>query len=326
MPLDRYGRNIDYLRISLTDVCNLRCIYCMPEDMSFRPGPELMQTEEIRRLINLFAQLGFSKIRFTGGEPTLREDVVDIVRHIRDVEGISQVALTTNAILLNHLAKPLAEAGLHRINVSLDTLDPKQFRTMTRWGNLEDVWKGIRAAEEAGIEIKINAVVVRGFNDGQDVVDLARLTLENAWQVRFIEVMPFGRISEFQQSHTVAESELRKTIGDALGPLVLQDEGKLDGEAKLYRIEGAPGCLGFISSVTQPFCAGCNRARITADGKLRLCLLRDKELDLLSLLREGADDDELLTLIKDSIHYKPWGHGLAENIHPHKRTMSEIGG
>jgi cyclic pyranopterin phosphate synthase len=245
---------------------------------------------------------------------------------MRHTEGVEELAMTTNAILLKHLARPLVKAGLQRINISIDTLNPTKFKDVTRWGNVDDVWSGIRAAEEAGLAIKLNAVIVRGFNDQEDVVDLARLTLEYPWQVRYIEIMPFGSVADFQRSHIVTEEELRKTITSELGALELMNEGALDGEARMYQLEGAKGQLGFISSVTRPFCAGCNRARLTADGKLRLCLLRDKELDLLPFIRNGAPDDELKALIKESIWYKPWGHGLAEEIFPTKRVMSEIGG
>ncbi|NKB25661.1 MAG: GTP 3',8-cyclase MoaA [Kiritimatiellae bacterium] len=326
MPFDRYQRNINYMRISLTDMCNLRCIYCMPEDMTFRPKKELLQDEEINRLVILFAELGFEKFRLTGGEPTIRENIVDIVGHIAKTPNVQEVAMTTNAILLRLLAKPLTEAGLKRINISIDTLDPKKFKQITRWGNIDDVWGGIDAAEETGLKIKLNCVVVRGFNDQEDVIELARLTQNKSWQVRYIEVMPFGSVADFQKTHIVPEKELRETIGNALGPLTLLNNGKLEGEARIYQLDGAQGKLGFISSVTNPFCAGCNRARLTADGKLRLCLLRDKELDLIPFLREGASDEEIKLHIKNSIWYKPWGHGLAHEVYPHKRVMSEIGG
>ena len=326
MTLDQYGRRIDYLRISLTDQCNLRCVYCMPEDMAFRPGADLMQDEELIRLARLFAELGFHKFRLTGGEPTIRQNVVGLVQQLAALPDVREVAMTTNGVLLKHLARPLAQAGLHRLNISLDTLDPHKFRNLTRWGNVDDVHAGIQAAQAAGFAIKLNAVVARGINDREDVVELARLTLQQPWQVRFIEMMPLGRISDFQLSHVVSEDELLATISAALGPLDLLDDGRLDGEARRYRLRGAPGDLGFISSVTKPFCAGCNRARLTADGKLRLCLLRDKELDLLPLLRNQAPDEELKALIEKSIWYKPWGHGLAEHNFPTHRVMSEIGG
>ncbi|GAP13107.1 cyclic pyranopterin monophosphate synthase subunit MoaA [Longilinea arvoryzae] len=326
MTIDRFGRSIHYLRISLTDHCNLRCVYCMPESMIFRPNAALMQDDELLRLVNVFARLGFDKIHLTGGEPTVRLHVVDLVRQIAAVPGITSLSMTTNGVLLEKLAHPLKEAGLQRVNVSLDTLDVQRFHSITRWGSLERVWAGILAAEEAGLTpVKINTVVVRGFNDG-DVSGLARLTLEHPWQVRFIEMMPFGGDTTFQQSQVVSDAEIRERIQAELGPLELQEDGRLDGEARIYRLPGAQGELGFISSVTLPFCASCSRARLTADGKLRLCLLRDKELDLLTPLRQGATDEELRQLVVAGIWVKPWGHGLADGEVATNSVMNEIGG
>jgi len=326
MALDRFGREINYLRISLTDRCNLRCIYCMPEDMTFRPRAELLQDDEMMRLVRLCAGLGFGKIRLTGGEPTVRANVVDLVREMAATPGIRKVAMTTNGLLLHRLARPLAEAGLQRVNVSIDTLDPVKFKKLTRWGQVEDVWTGIHAAEAAGLEIKLNAVVVRNYNDSEDVIDLARLTLHQPWQVRFIEMMPFGEVANFQLAGVVSEEELRARITAGLGPLRPVNGGELDGEARLFRLDDSLGTIGFISSVTQPFCASCNRARLTADGRLRLCLLREKEVDLLTPMRQGATDDQLRDLITDGIWWKPWGHGLSEDVIPLNRVMSEIGG
>lgn len=326
MAIDRFGRNINYLRISLTDKCNLRCVYCMPEDMVFRPRAELLQDEEIFRLVRIFAELGFHKFRLTGGEPTIRTNVVDIVREIANTSGVRTVAMTTNGVLLNKLAAPLAAAGLKRVNVSIDTIDPEKFHKITRWGDVEDVWEGIHTAQEVGLGVKLNCVVVRGYNDKEDAVDLARLTLFQPWQVRYIEMMPFGDVADFQMAGVVSEEELRETISAALGPLTLVNDGRLDGEARLYKLADAPGTLGFISSVTQPFCASCTRARLTADGRLRLCLLREKELDVLTPLRNGASDDEMKELLTEAIWWKPWGHGLAQDVIPLNRVMSEIGG
>lgn len=326
MSLDRFGRNINYLRISLTDKCNLRCVYCMPEDITFRPRDELLQDDEIIRLVGIFADLGFEKIRLTGGEPTVRANVVEIVRQIALTPGIKTVAMTTNGLLLDRLAKPLAGAGLQRVNVSIDTLDQEKFKKLTRWGEVEDVWRGIAAASEAGLGVKLNAVVVRHYNDKEDVVDLARLTLFQPWQVRFIEMMPFGDVADFQQAGVVSEAELQETISAELGPLELVDNGRLDGEARLYRLADSLGELGFISSVTQPFCASCTRARLTADGRLRLCLLREKEVNLMDPLRAGASDDELKAIIEEGIWWKPWGHKLSGDVIPLNRVMSEIGG
>jgi GTP 3',8-cyclase len=294
--------------------------------MTFRPRYELLQDEEILRLVHLFASLGFHKVRLTGGEPTVRANVVDIVREIAATPGIKQVGMTTNGLMLDKLARPLAAAGLHRVNISIDTLNPEKFKKLTRWGDVQDVWAGIHAAEEAGLGVKLNAVVARGYNDKEDVVDLAGLTLHQPWQVRFIEMMPFGDVADFQQAGVVSEAELLETITAALGPVELVNNGRLDGEARLYQLEEGIGTLGFISSVTQPFCAGCNRARLTADGRLRLCLLREKEVDIMTPLRAGASDAELAEIIRAGIWEKPWGHGLADNIVPLNRVMSEIGG
>jgi cyclic pyranopterin phosphate synthase len=326
LSLDRFGRNIHYLRVSLTDKCNLRCVYCMAEDMVFRPNDELMQDDELLTLMRLFAELGFDKYRLTGGEPTIRQNVVELVREMARIPGVRSLSMTTNGVLLTKLARPLAEAGLERVNISLDTLDPQKFKRITRWGSLADVWNGILASEEAGLTpIKLNAVVVRGFND-DDVAGLARLTLDHPWQVRYIEMMPFGDVADFAQKQVVTEAEIRERIEREFGPLELLDNGKLDGEARLYRIPGALGTLGLISSVTQPFCASCTRARLTADGVLRLCLLRDKEVNLLQPLRQGATLDDLKQIIRDGIWNKPWGHGLAAEVIPLSRVMSQIGG
>ncbi len=326
MAIDRFGRNIHYLRISLTDHCNLRCVYCMPEDMTFRPNAELMQDDEVLLLVRLFAQLGFNKIRLTGGEPTVRAHIVDLVEGISGTPGIQSLSMTTNGVLLSRLAHPLAKAGLQRVNISLDTLDPDKFQRLTRWGQVEDVWTGIQAADSAGLTpIKINVVVVRGYNE-EDVVDLARLSLENPWQVRFIEMMPFGGVTELQQKQVVTAQEVHSRITAALGEMEPVGNGQLDGEARVFRLPGAAGEVGFISTVTEPFCASCTRARLTADGRLRLCLLREGELNLLEPLRAGASLVELRQLILDGIWYKPWGHGLADGLIPLNRVMSEIGG
>jgi GTP 3',8-cyclase len=326
MALDRFGRTISYLRISLTDHCNLRCVYCMPEDMTFRPNASLMQDDEVLLFVRLFTNLGFHKFRLTGGEPTVRAHIVELVRGITQTPGVRSLSMTTNGVLLSRLAHPLAEAGLQRVNVSLDTLDPEKFQRLTRWGKLEDVWEGIQAAEEAGLTpVKINAVVVQGYNT-PDVVELARLTLDHPWQVRFIEMMPFAGATDLQINQVVTAEETKASIEEALGSLETINNGKLDGEARLFHLPGALGDVGFISSVTQPFCASCNRARLTADGRLRLCLLREGEVDLLTPLRAGASLEELRNLILEGIWNKPWGHALAEGVIPLNRVMSEIGG
>ena len=326
MAIDRFGRNIHYLRISLTDHCNLRCIYCMPEDQTFRPNADLMQDDEILLLAQLFASLGFDKIRLTGGEPTVRAHIIDIVRGIASTAGIRSVSMTTNGLLLSRLAGQLAEAGLQRVNISIDTLNPDKFKRLTRWGKLEDVWKGILAAEEAGLTpIKLNAVVVQGYNES-DVVDLARLTLDHPWQMRFIEMMPFAGVTDVQTGQIITAAQIQERIEAEAGKMEVANEGKLDGEARLFRFPNAMGDVGFISSVTNPFCASCTRARLTADGILRLCLLREKEVDLLTPLRSGATLEDLRQIILNGVWEKPWGHGLAEGVIPLNRVMNQIGG
>ena len=315
MPRDSFGRDIHYLRISLTDKCNMRCVYCMSEDMVFQPTEDLMTTAEILRLVNLFARLGIDKIRLTGGEPSIHPDLIPIVRGIR-AAGITRISMTTNGLRLADLSQPLKAAGLERVNVSVDTLDPERFHRVTRWGHLDKVLAGIAAAEAAGLTpLKINAVVARGFNE-DDVVELARLTLAHPWQVRFIEMMPFGDVAGFAQSATVSQTEIMQRIENELGPLLPIDEARLDGEARLYRLDGAQAAVGFISTVTNPFCASCSRVRLTADGHLRLCLLRDDEGDLLTPMRQGATDDQLEALIRNLIWRKPWGHGLPDGVIP----------
>ncbi|MGF1503862.1 MAG: GTP 3',8-cyclase MoaA [Anaerolineae bacterium] len=328
MAVDRFGRNIHYLRISLTDRCNLRCVYCMPENMSFEPTAHLLQYDEILTLMRVFVDLGFDKFRLTGGEPTVYPDIVDLVGEMRGILGPEgRIAMTTNAVLLPNLAEPLARAGLNRCNISLDTLDRERFKAITRRDRVEDVFAGIRAAEEAGLlPVKINTVVVRGFNDEQDEVAIAALSIDNDWHVRFIEMMPFGEVADFQQSQIVTEQELIERIECALGPLEPMYGGRVIGEARLFRLAGSRGHLGFISSVTQPFCASCTRARLTADGRLRLCLLRDGEVDVLTPLRQGATETELKAIIRDAVWHKPWGHGLQQNVIPVGRVMSQIGG
>lgn len=322
---DQYGREIRDLRISLTDRCNLRCVYCMPEHMVFKPRDELLTDDEIMLVVRVAAELGVTKVRLTGGEPTVRPNLVDLVRRISAVPEIRDLAMTTNGILLSKLAGPLAHAGLRRINVSLDSLDAEKFRRITRWGNLDDLLAGLEAAREAGLSpIKLNAVVVRGFNE-DDVVEVARLTLAHAWDVRFIEMMPFGSVAGFQTNAYVSSAETMARIEAALGPLTPLDVTGYD-PARTYRLDGAQGTLGFISSVSQPFCAQCGRLRLTAEGRLRLCLLRDDEVDLRTPLRAGASYEEMRDRFRAAAFRRPWGHELAQNIIPRQRVMSQIGG
>ena len=326
MAIDRFGRYIHYLRFSLTDHCNLRCVYCMPEERCFLPNSELLQDDEILYLVRLFASLGFDKFRLTGGEPTIRANIVDLVREIARVPGVDSLSMTTNGVLLSRLASNLAKAGLQRVNFSLDTLDPDKYKRITRWGILEDVWAGIRAAEDAGLTpVKINSVLM-GEHSQDDVVELARLTLDHPWHVRFIEMMPIGVTADSQFLQIMSADSIKSWIESALGTLEIVNNGNLDGEALLYRFHKGKGVIGFIKSVTQPFCAVCTRVRITADGKLRLCLLSEKEVDLMTPLRSRVPWAELRQIVLEGIWQKPWGHQLAQGAIPTGRAMSEIGG
>ena len=292
---------------------------------SSRRSPIFCRTKSFCGSSALQPRVGFDRVRLTGGEPTVRPNLVNLVAGIASIPGIREIAMTTNAMRLEKLAEPLARAGLNRVNISIDTLDAERFYKITRFGKLEQVWRGIRAAESAGLSpIKLNAVVVRGYNE-DDIVDLARLTLDHAWDMRFIEIMPLGSIAEFQVDSVVPVAEMKLRIESALGALEAVD---WDGHnpARPYRLRGGRGTLGFISSVTEPFCAGCDRMRLSADGRLRLCLLRDNEVDLLTSLRAGASNEDLQKLMAQGIIDKPWGHGLADNEIAGSRVMSQIGG
>jgi GTP 3',8-cyclase len=323
---DSFGRQMTYLRISLTDRCNFRCVYCMPAiGMKFQPRAEHLTDDELLRLVGLFARLGFTKLRLTGGEPTIRPHLVDLVREMKRYPGIEEISMTTNALLLSRMANDLADAGLNRVNVSIDTLDPVRFKLMTRGGRLDLVWSGIEAADAAGLRpIKLNSVVLRGQND-HEVGDLAALTLDHDWQVRFLEIMPMEGVGEVHDEALVTSEETQERLEARFGPLEPVPTDPAD-PARLWKIPGAAGTIGFISPVSAPFCAACNRVRLTADGKLRLCLLRPDEADFRDLMRAGADDETLLGRLSAAIWRKPWGHGLAEGERETVRGMSQIGG
>lgn len=319
--VDRFGRKITYLRISVTDRCNFRCIYCMPpEGVPWRPHKEILRYEEIVRLVEAAAQLGMNKVRLTGGEPLVRKELPDLVRELARVPGIEEVVLTTNGSLLAEQADALARAGLARVNVSLDSLQPERFRRITRLGSLEKVWAGIRAAREAGlVPIKLNAVVLRGVNE-DEVAAIAALA-RDGFQVRFIEWMPLGSVGGCFQGRFVPGEEIRARVEAELGGLTPLRE---EGPARVYRLPGG-GEVGFITAFSAPFCTSCNRIRITADGKLRPCLLSPAEIDLAGPLRAGATREELAELLVLGIMGKPPAHGAAGEV-PHDREMSEIGG
>jgi len=329
MPRDGHGREIDYLRISLTDRCNLRCVYCMPlAGLRFLPAGAQLDAAEIARVVEAAVAVGFRKVRLTGGEPTLRADLVDVVARIARVAGLRDLAMTTNGVLLPRLAPALAAAGLRRVNVHLDALDPERLARVMRWGTLAEVWAGIEAAEAAGLgPTKLNTVVVRGFNE-QDVVPLAALTLERPWQVRFIETMPLGagEPGEIARAGLVPSAECRARIAAALGPLEPVPPQNPSDEARSFRLGGAPGLVGFISPVTEPYCGTCNRMRLTAEGRFHLCLLNDDELDVRAALRRGAGPGEIGAILLRAVAYKPTGHRLALGRTTDTRQMFQIGG
>lgn len=323
---DAYGRQMNYLRISLTDRCNFRCVYCMPATgMVFQPRDELLTDDELIRLIGIFAQVGFRKIRLTGGEPTIRPHLIDIVREIKKLPGIEELSMTTNALLLGRIAHDLKAAGLDRVNISFDTLDPVKFKLMTRGGRFDLVWQGLEAAQDAGLTpIKINSVVLRGHND-HEVGDLAALTIDRPWQMRFLEIMPMEGVGPVYDESLVTSEETKALLEERFGPLIPISANPGD-PAVVWKIPGAAGEIGFISPISAPFCSTCNRVRLAADGKLRLCLLRNDELDMRDMMRAGASDAELERLVRGGIWRKPWGHGVADGDVDTGRGMSQIGG
>jgi cyclic pyranopterin phosphate synthase len=327
---DSFGRSIDYLRISVIDHCNLRCVYCMPlRGLTFVPSPELLSPAEIETVVGAAVSLGFHKFRLTGGEPTLRPEIVEIVGRIAGVPGVADLSMTTNAVLLPRLAKPLAQAGLSRVNVHVDTLHPERLKRLMRFGTIEEIEAGMAAAEEAGLlPIKLNCVVTRDYND-EDVVALARRARERALHVRFIELMPLGggETSRTALSQFVPSRETRERIETELGPLVPLPNRSAADEARNFRFaDGSPGVVGFISPVSEPYCGACNRMRLTADGKLHLCLLNDDELDLKSSLRAGGGQGEVAAILARAVGQKPTGHRLDEGISTEDRSMFQIGG
>ncbi len=325
-PLDSFGRSINYLRISVTDRCNLRCIYCMPpEGVPQISHSEILSYEEIQTVVQAAAELGINKIRLTGGEPMVRADLPKLIKMISQVEGIEELSLTTNGAFLKKYALELKQAGLSRVNVSLDTLKPDKFRYITRLGELKTVLEGIEAAKEAGFEpVKINTVVMRGIND-DEVLDFARMTYEDGWHVRFIELMPFKGVADF-----VPSVELQRHIS-LLGKLEPCPDSigiTGNGPAIYYCLAGARGTIGFINPLTEhSFCSRCNRMRLTPDGKLRPCLLGEDEIDLKMPLRNNASMEELKSLILKAVASKPEHHHLEEgNVRLVNRKMSQIGG
>ena len=322
--VDAFGRVHTYLRLSVTDRCNFRCVYCLPaEGMEWMPRKELLSYEEMARLVTVFAEMGIRRVRITGGEPTLRKDLVDLVALLNSL-GLEEIALTTNGLKLDKLAGPLAEAGLSRINVSLDSLDPECFSRMTRGASLSRVLDGIQAAWDAGLTpVKINAVLLRGENDGE-VEGLVEYFEKEAsrCQLRFIEYMPFE--SRWHQS--VPAAELRERIGRfrTLEPLARDKAG---GPAETYRIAESGLKVGFISPLSERFCGSCNRLRLMANGHLRTCLSDDGTPSLRDLLRAGKNDDEIALAVRNMVSGKRESHGCTmDGGTPFEGVMTRIGG
>lgn len=331
---DTHGRVIDYLRISVTDRCNFRCIYCMPEDgVCQMSHEEILRIEEIEQAVRIATSIGIKKIRLTGGEPLVRKGIVDLVRSIHETPGIEDISLTTNGVLLPKLAAGLKEAGLNRVNISLDTLDPAQFKQVTRVGELQQTLDGIHAALEYGFDpVKVNAVTVRSLN--QDYLGFARLSVDRPLHMRFIEYMPVGESSGVDgcgwgKQDVVASEELFDIINERAREAGLPelepagaDQPKGWGPARYFRFPGALGTVGFISPLSRHFCSQCNRLRLTADGKVRPCLFSDTEYDLREALRNGTEEDQRNVFLQ-ALGNKPDDHHDKVGT---ERGMSQIGG
>lgn len=324
--LDTYGRIHNNLRISVTDRCNLRCTYCMPEEVVFLDRGELLTFEEITRFVTLAAPLGVDKVRLTGGEPLLRRDLPRLVEMLVNVPGIRDVGLTTNGLLLAQHAQALHDAGLRRINVSLDTLDPSRFRELTRRDGLETVLDGIFAAKRAGFDpVKINAVTIRGVNDC-DIVPMARFARQHGLEMRFIEYMPIGA-EAWERDKVFFAHEILETIEREVAPLAPARDYDPRAPAMDFEYADGGGRVGMIASVSRPFCHSCNRLRLTADGKVRNCLFALDETDVKGLLRGGGEDAAIAEAIRANVWAKWEGHEIntAKFVKP-QRTMHAIGG
>ena len=328
MLVDRFGRHITYLRVSVTDRCNLRCVYCMPvEGVSWQAHDSILSYEEIAQIVRLAAKNGVREIRLTGGEPLVRKDLADLVAMVAIIPGIEDISLTTNGLLLGDQVQRLVDAGLKRINVSLDTLQPEKYARITRGGRLDRVWQGLEKAHAAGLSpIKLNVVAMRGINDSE-LPALARLSLQYPWHVRFIEIMPIKNQASWGAEFPAPEDtylSIREML-KILEPLGLEkvENGVGSGPARDYRLPGAPGRIGFISPLGEQFCEECNRLRLTADGNLRPCLLHDIEVPIRDALRRSED---LMPYFAQALASKPLSHEINEENRPTGRCMMQIGG
>jgi cyclic pyranopterin phosphate synthase len=322
--LDQFGRAIEYLRISVTDKCNFRCLYCMPvEGLQWLPKSEILSYEEIFGIVGQLAQAGLSRVRITGGEPTIRPQLEVLIAKLRSIPQITDIALSTNGVRLEELATTYRSAGLDRVNMSVDSLRPDRIATIARRSIPFDPRAAAAAAEHAGLgPIKLNVVVMRGIND-DEIADFARLTLDHAWHVRFIELMPVGDMRELTWDHVVPSSEVLEraaTVG-SLAPAGNAPVG--NGPAQYYAFDGAPGSIGVITPMTHTYCAKCNRVRLTADGRLRTCLFGDHEVNLRDPYRNG---DELAPLFLRALAEKPQEHALLQMKTGGLRALSQVGG
>lgn len=326
--VDSLGRVATDLRVSVTDRCTLRCQYCMPaEGLPWMPQEEMLTDAELLRLMRVFVGLGVTQVRLTGGEPLLRHSIVELVAGIAALTPRPRIAMTTNGLALARLAQPLRAAGLDRVNVSLDTVDPAIFETLTRRDRLRDVEAGLVAAAEAGLApVKVNAVAMRGVND-DSVAELLQWCLDRGYELRFIEQMPLDAQHAWDRTALVTAAEVRERLSRrfTLEPLPAAERGSAPAER--FLVDGGPATVGIIASVTEPFCAACDRTRLTADGQVRNCLFSQRETDLRGPLRSGADDDQLAALIAGEMWRKLPGHGIGTaGFHQPDRPMSAIGG
>ncbi len=323
---DSWHRQVNYLRISVTDHCNLNCVYCSVSSMLPLKHEDILSYEEIETLVTIAADMGINKVRLTGGEPLMRPQFTTLVRMIAGIDGIDDISLTTNGILLARYAEELKEAGLKRVNISLDTMKADRFKRITGHGRLKDVLAGIEAAVRIGLNpVKINMVPLKGIND-DEVIDFARKTIDDGWNVRYIEFMPIG-IPNGDVSGMVTTSEIKEQI-QSLGELVPYSGLTGNGPARYYQFPGAKGTIGFITPMTEHFCHSCNRLRVTSDGNLRPCLLASEEINIKEALRKGASTDDLKELIQKAVNIKREQHNLDGKLAPDTddRPMCQIGG
>src|SRR5579864_6752427 len=326
--MDTFGRLHDNLRISVTDRCNIRCFYCMPESgVEFMEREEILSFEEIERFVRVAVRLGITKLRVTGGEPLVRRDLPVLIRKLIAIPGIRDLALTTNAVLLEEMAEPLYEAGLRRINIHLDTLDPERFKQITRRDDLSKVLAGIDACLRLGYgPVKLNAVAVKGLTE-PDIVPIARFCRERNIEPRFIEFMPLDAQQLWGRARVLSADEMIQTLSREISQLVEIPDRDPRAPATEYRYADDVGKVGFIASVTRPFCMNCNRIRLTSDGKLRYCLFAIEEANVKALLRSGASDDQIAALIRSNVQGKWIGHEInSTRFVPPPRPMYAIGG